>query len=236
MKSASLRRLRWLCARIIVLIAFLIISCWIGNIFFNAIDPVASQDKNPIFIEDLYIQTLNFKGPASGTVKVQPQATAGTWTLTLPTTAGTANQFLQTDGSGITTWATSSGGGGTPWVSLHTFGRATVTNIPSGLTELSRATGGSYGRGTVDMTNYTSVRLAVDHILVLCAPDGDLYLQYSTDQSTWITIGNETTEGIDCTSALGAKTSPFITIPDGAKADVFVRVVSENGDGVDDPR
>jgi hypothetical protein len=51
---------------------------------------------------------MNFAGNTSGVVTIQPQAAAGTYTLTLPTTAGTSNQFLQTDGTGTLTWATSS--------------------------------------------------------------------------------------------------------------------------------
>jgi hypothetical protein len=49
--------------------------------------------------------SLSLAGSSSGAVTIQSAATAGTWTLTLPTGVGTANQFLQTNGSGVTTWA-----------------------------------------------------------------------------------------------------------------------------------
>jgi hypothetical protein len=57
---------------------------------------------------------INLSGNTSGTVTVQPQAAAGTWTFRLPNSAGTSGQVLQTDGTGITSWATVAGGGGTP--------------------------------------------------------------------------------------------------------------------------
>jgi hypothetical protein len=49
---------------------------------------------------------LSLSGNTSGKIIIQPQAAAGTYTLTLPNTAGTSNQYLQTDGSGNLTWAT----------------------------------------------------------------------------------------------------------------------------------
>ncbi len=55
---------------------------------------------------------INFKGSTSGTVKIQPAAAAGTWTMTLPTTDGAANDVLKTDGNGVTSWASGGGGGG----------------------------------------------------------------------------------------------------------------------------
>src|ERR1035437_9067131 len=67
---------------------------------------------------------LSLAGNTSGKIIIQPQAVAGTYTLTLPATAGTSNQFLQTDGSGNLTWAT--GGGGSSALSAITA--ATTTN------------------------------------------------------------------------------------------------------------
>lgn len=51
------------------------------------------------------VRSVEFDGTSSGTVTVQPAATAGTWTLTLPTTAGVNGYVLQTNGSGVTSWA-----------------------------------------------------------------------------------------------------------------------------------
>jgi hypothetical protein len=51
-------------------------------------------------------------GSTSGVVTIQPQADAGTYTLTLPNSAGSATQVLTTDGSGNLSWTTPSAGGG----------------------------------------------------------------------------------------------------------------------------
>lgn len=47
---------------------------------------------------------IRVAGNTSGGVTIQPQAAAGTWTLTLPNSAGTLNYVLGTDGTGITSW------------------------------------------------------------------------------------------------------------------------------------
>lgn len=53
---------------------------------------------------------ISLAGSGSGKITIQPQAAAGTWTMTLPTTDGNSGEFLQTDGSGATSWAAPSGG------------------------------------------------------------------------------------------------------------------------------
>lgn len=55
--------------------------------------------------------TLN--GSTSGTTIVKANATAGGWTLTLPSSAGTVSYVLSTDGSGNTSWVAQTGGGAT---------------------------------------------------------------------------------------------------------------------------
>jgi hypothetical protein len=55
---------------------------------------------------------LKLAGGTSGVVTLQPNATAGTWSLTLPTTAGTNNFVLTTDGTGITSWQPASASSG----------------------------------------------------------------------------------------------------------------------------
>jgi hypothetical protein len=55
--------------------------------------------------------TLSFNGATSGKITLQPQAIAGTYTLSLPSNVGTANQVLQTDGSGVLSWMTVAAGG-----------------------------------------------------------------------------------------------------------------------------
>ena len=56
-----------------------------------------------------------FVGSSSGAVTIQPNAAAGTYTMTLPVTAGTAGQLLTSAGGGATpmTWTSPSAGSGT---------------------------------------------------------------------------------------------------------------------------
>jgi hypothetical protein len=55
---------------------------------------------------------LRLAGNTSGNVTIQPSATAGTWTLTLPTSSGSNGYTLTTDGNGVTSWATPAAGSG----------------------------------------------------------------------------------------------------------------------------
>ena len=57
--------------------------------------------------------TLRLSGNVSGTVNIQSAATAGSWTMTLPTSAGTSGYVLSTDGAGVTSWIAPGGGGET---------------------------------------------------------------------------------------------------------------------------
>jgi hypothetical protein len=70
--------------------------------------------------------SLSMAGSSSGEVILQTAASAGTWTMTLPTTGGTNGYFLQTNGSGVTTWAAASSGGtpagSTGYVQFNTGG------------------------------------------------------------------------------------------------------------------
>ena len=75
-----------------------------GRVGIGTTTPAARLDV----IGAVSAQSVEFDGTTSGTVTVQPAATAGTWALTLPTGAGTNGQVLTTNGSGVTSWATPS--------------------------------------------------------------------------------------------------------------------------------
>lgn len=49
--------------------------------------------------------TLSFLGSSSGAITIQPNAVAGTYTLTLPNAQGAAGTFLTNDGSGNLSWS-----------------------------------------------------------------------------------------------------------------------------------
>lgn len=79
----------------------------------NVVNPATTPTlsiANPFTFPGPYRQT----GSLSGTVTVQPQATAGTWTWQWPNSPGAAGQCLSTDGTGLTNWAVCSGGSGSP--------------------------------------------------------------------------------------------------------------------------
>ncbi len=70
------------------------------NLYRSAADTLATDD-------DINIKggkALKLDGSSSGTVTVNTAATAGTWSLTLPTGTGSSGQFLKTNGSGVTSW------------------------------------------------------------------------------------------------------------------------------------
>ncbi len=49
---------------------------------------------------------LKLEGSSSGVVTVGVAASAGTWTLQLPTDDGGSGEQLQTNGSGVSSWET----------------------------------------------------------------------------------------------------------------------------------
>lgn len=57
---------------------------------------------NPVIFPGPFEQN----GSSSGTVTVQPQTNAGTWTFQWPNSAGSNGQSLITNGSGVTSWST----------------------------------------------------------------------------------------------------------------------------------
>lgn len=75
-----------------------------------------NKTTNTATVEQLNLGTagsargiLRLRGNTSGEITVQPAATAGTYTLTLPQDDGNANQVLTTDGSGVTRWTENKG-------------------------------------------------------------------------------------------------------------------------------
>ena len=94
------------------------------------------------------VRSVEFDGTTSGTVTVQPAATAGTWSLTLPTTAGTNGQALVTNGSGVTSW-----GAPAEPIDVQTFNSSGTWTKPSAgsmaLVEMWGAGGGGGNSATI---------------------------------------------------------------------------------------
>lgn len=69
----------------------------------NANATISNGDLS-LGVANTTIGRVKVNGNTSGVVTIQPQAAAGTWTLTLPATGGTNGYSLTTDGSGNTSW------------------------------------------------------------------------------------------------------------------------------------
>jgi putative exporter of polyketide antibiotics len=104
------------------------------------------------------------------------------------------------------------------------------TNQPSGVTELF---GADNRRAVADLTSATSARLVVN-VTQGGATGAKLYVQYSTNNSTWATFTATTGAVIDAT---GIAAEAFTNIVAGAKiATCYLRVVGSGGNGTADPR
>lgn len=63
-----------------------------------------------------------------------------------------------------------------------------------------------------------------------------IFLQYSTDTTTWTTIGSGAGSDVISLASTGTKVTNWITLPSGAVgADIYFRVAMQGGDGVADP-
>lgn len=154
-----------------------------------------------------------------------------------PASGGGTTNYLRADG----TWGTPPGTGGTgaTKVVLGISGAAlTLTNIPNGEQELSNA---RTNRTKFDATGFARVRLVatVRTAAANGSPLGNspprVYIKYSTDDSTYITVGSGTGTETCSLLATGQFASDWITMPVGALADVFWQVVSIGGNSTDDP-
>ena len=105
---------------------------------------------------------MRLEGNTSGYVGIQSNATAGNWTLTLPTSGGLNGYALTTDGTGITTWSSAGGGaistvsGASPIVVAPSIGNVLVF-----IEDPSNSTGGVlYSQGSAVNAAYTAAGVA----------------------------------------------------------------------------
>ena len=63
-----------------------------------------------------------------------------------------------------------------------------------------------------------------------------IFLQYSTDTTTWTTIGSGSGSDVISLSSTGTKATNWITLPSGAVGtDIYFRVAMQGGDAAADP-
>lgn len=101
----------------------------------------------------------------------------------------------------------------------------THTNVPAALTEVA----GLY-RIRIDLSGLTWVRCGC-RVQIGVAGGGTIKVQYSLNESAWVDLCS----GVALTTA-GTLASAWELIPEAARTEVFLRVVTVGGDGVADPQ
>lgn len=104
----------------------------------------------------------------------------------------------------------------------------TISNIASALTEVNTAYRTKY-----DLSKCGACRVTT-YVKTVGSASAEVRVQYSLDESTWNYLDGLTGPAINI-SATGTKASAWSSIASLAKADVFIRVVTINGDGAADP-
>ena len=198
------------------------------------------------FYEDL-AQIVAPANPAAGTRRVFVDSVDGK--LKVRTSAGTSISLEEQGGASlalndltdviITTPAQSHRllHNGTDWVNKRIPTIAFIVTLasawssqPSADTELLGLT---RFRNKFDLTDFNQFRL-VARVDVAGVAGADIRAQYSTDESTWNNLDgvNGPELAID---AIGTKDTAWTALPAGAKADVFLRIMGKDGDGVTNP-
>jgi len=109
-------------------------------------------------------------------------------------------------------------------------------NMPAALTEIFA---NEVLRETVDLTYVTQFRLIIN-VTTLGSVNAELGVQYSTDSGTNFNGLDNGTQDSNSTvtaslSATGHITTAWTDLASGARADILLRIMGENGDGVADP-
>jgi hypothetical protein len=105
----------------------------------------------------------------------------------------------------------------------------TYTNLPAALTELGTAM-----RMKIDLSNCVSYRIQAQQSTAGLAGT-DINLQYSTDQVNWYAVDSAAAGELDIGTGTGLKTGGWADIVTAAKSEVFIRLVTKQGDGIVDP-
>lgn len=134
---------------------------------------------------------------------------------------GTTSQVLTVSSTSVPVWSTR---GMVIAMLIDLVGPAS-TNAPAGGAEIPL----QLSRVKVDLTGFNECR--VEFIIELATTAVGARIEYSTDGSSWFTLINNTAHnGVASTLTVGS----WVSIPAGAKADVFLRAMAY-GDGALDP-
>jgi hypothetical protein len=114
-------------------------------------------------------------------------------------------------------------------------GTTTLTNQAVALSDFS-STGFSWFEVTTT-NRFNRIRLNC-YVATLSASVNTpiIFLQYSTDTTTWTTIGSGSGSDVISLASTGTKVTSWITLPAGAVGtDIYFRVAMQGGDAVADP-
>lgn len=117
-----------------------------------------------------------------------------------------------------------------------TTANAAAAVVPAGVVEGTTGASNSVRRIRFNFAGYTQWRLA-GRIATLSSASAKAAVQWSLDESTWKYIDDVTSgsaPGVNAYLSMAAVTTPvtsFIAIPQAARADIFLRCVTLDGDG-----
>jgi hypothetical protein len=104
-------------------------------------------------------------------------------------------------------------------------------NMPAATTELF---GNTARRTKLDLTYATHYRIVVDQVTAGFST-ADFNLQYSTDNVTYAAADTAAAGEVAVGAGTGLKVGSWAALVTGAKADIYLRIVGKQGDGIVDP-
>jgi hypothetical protein len=129
----------------------------------------------------------------------------------------------------------SGGGSGISILNFHADATANLTLTNQVATEQGLGNS-NRNESYFDATSFTQVRVVTRVVTLSAAANARLIPQYSTNGTSWTTIGSGTgTQSASLATPAGNKKSDWITLPAGAKGDVMFRIAQIGGDGAADP-
>jgi len=110
-------------------------------------------------------------------------------------------------------------------IPIITPGAANITwAVPASQTEFNAAT---RNRVRIDLTNANQMRIII-RVAAIGSAGAKLRVQYSTNESAWNDVS---TSGDVLVDSTGLNSGAWVTIPDAAKVDAYLRITGLSGDG-----
>jgi hypothetical protein len=193
-----------------------------------------------ITIADLAQSVWSSNAHAAGTLAARPPAGASNNGFLYLATDDAGGTLYRSNGS---TWTKAARGASETGASVPES--VTILNdaekdftwasMPAALTEMPspNSPASTRYRTQYDLTSATQARLVLT-VTVAGSASANIRVQYSTNQSTWYYLDGSSGPSV-AISSTGVKTSAWVNLTAGAKADVFLRIVGINGNGSASP-